>query len=637
MQIEAPARAPSFFIFHSSFFIPDLDLMISSRRKALLVQLPIPPPGPQAIHGNVPLAAGYLKLFARRRGLEEFYQIEILPNALADVISDQGLVEAILAREPWMVGLTCYVWNIQRSLWVAQRLKAARPDLKIALGGPEIAADNGWVLEHPAVDFAVIGEGEQTFAELLDALLRGPAPDRAIDGLAVLPGGTLPSFRKPLADLDEICSPYLEGILDAADERLMLLETVRGCRFRCKFCYYPKSYDSLYMLSGDKIEESLRYARERDVDEVSILDPTLNQRRDFLDFLRLLVRNNPAGRFTYTAELRAEGINAQSAALLKEANFTEVEIGLQSTDPQAQELMSRKVHLPAFERGARAMLDAGIRVRTDLILGLPGDTVESIRRGIDYLAETRLFTDVQVFNLSVLPGTAFRQEAQRLGLSFQTRPPYYVLQTPTLDLQQLYLLMEEAQEAFGIEFDPFPPPLASGEWRGARGGSTPRADGLEGMFVADLDGGESAAALPPPGRRTQAFTLWLRGRELDRRRKSAVELIRRLLDDNPHSTLQVVIEPAAAPYRLSLETLEVLQAACFQSTRYLDLYYSLHPNRLLGAKRLVVLLPEEARQQIGLAWIRQAGDYAGLAWLGGRLCEESLESHEHVVRRTLMP
>ncbi len=96
--------------------------MTSSRRNVLLLQLPIPPPGPQAIRGNVPLAAGYLKLFARRRGLEEFYRIEILPSGPANTLSDQGVVEAILTRDPWMAGFTCYVWNIERSLWVAQRL-----------------------------------------------------------------------------------------------------------------------------------------------------------------------------------------------------------------------------------------------------------------------------------------------------------------------------------------------------------------------------------------------------------------------------------------------------------------------------------------------------------------------------------
>ena len=56
------------------------------------------------------------------------------------------LIEAILARQPWMVGFTCYLWNIERTLWIAGRLKQRRPELKVLLGGPEITADNPWVL-----------------------------------------------------------------------------------------------------------------------------------------------------------------------------------------------------------------------------------------------------------------------------------------------------------------------------------------------------------------------------------------------------------------------------------------------------------------------------------------------------------
>ena len=110
--------------------------------------------------------------------------------------------------------------------------------------------------------------------------------------------------------------------------------------------------------------------------------------------------------------------------------------------------MGRHVSLEAFERGARAMLDEGIRVRVDLILGLPGDTVDSVRRGLEYLDRVRPFSELQVFNLSVLPGTAFRQTAGELGLEYQPRPPYYVLKTPTLDLEDLYGLMEEAQDVW---------------------------------------------------------------------------------------------------------------------------------------------------------------------------------------------
>ena len=115
---------------------------MSPRRSIQLLQLPIPQPGLEPAKGNVPLAAGYLKMYARRRGLEEFYDVEIFPPELSNTLSDCGLVEEILARDPWMVGFTCYLWNIDRTLWIASRLKERRPEIRIILGGPEITADN---------------------------------------------------------------------------------------------------------------------------------------------------------------------------------------------------------------------------------------------------------------------------------------------------------------------------------------------------------------------------------------------------------------------------------------------------------------------------------------------------------------
>ena len=156
--------------------------------------------------------------------------------------------------------------------------------------------------------------------------------------------------------------------------------------------------------------------------------------------------------------MRAEGIDADLARPLRQANFREVEIGLQSVEPRAWELMGRPTDLEAFERGVKAIMAEGIKARVDLILGLPGDTVDSVRRGIDFLLRTGAYTETQVFNLSILPGTAFRREAEQLGLRYQPWPPYYVLQTPTLDMEDIYRLMEEAQEAFGVEFDALPPP-----------------------------------------------------------------------------------------------------------------------------------------------------------------------------------
>ena len=72
-------------------------------RRVLLVQLPVPPPGPGKVKGNVPLAAASLKLFTRRQGLERRWTIELLPPGLANTLGDQGIIEEILQRRPGMV------------------------------------------------------------------------------------------------------------------------------------------------------------------------------------------------------------------------------------------------------------------------------------------------------------------------------------------------------------------------------------------------------------------------------------------------------------------------------------------------------------------------------------------------------
>ena len=140
------------------------------KRNVLFVQLPIPPAGPSKIVGNIPLAAGYMILYARKQGLDSHFHFQILANDVVDQASDCAVVQEILDRKPWMVGFTCYLWNISRTLWIAARLKQANPDLKIVLGGPEITADNAWVLDRQWVDYAVVGEGEQTFTQLLTHL-----------------------------------------------------------------------------------------------------------------------------------------------------------------------------------------------------------------------------------------------------------------------------------------------------------------------------------------------------------------------------------------------------------------------------------------------------------------------------------
>ena len=225
-----------------------------------------------------------------------------------------------------MVGFTCYMWNAERSLWIAGRLKQRRPELKVLLGGPEITADNTWVLDDRAVDYAVLGEGEAALADFLAQEDRHSCLSPVHSRLSPADRedkNVCPTLRgPPLENLDAISSPYVEGILDVADGGRMLLETARGCRFRCKYCYYPKGQETQRFLSAEQILANLNYAVERGATEVVLLDPTLNQRPDFAEFLQLLARGNAGRRLAFSGELRAEGIDAGTARLLRRPTST---------------------------------------------------------------------------------------------------------------------------------------------------------------------------------------------------------------------------------------------------------------------------------------------------------------------------
>ncbi len=184
--------------------------------------------------------------------------------------------------------------------------------------------------------------------------------------------------------------------------------------------------------------------------------------------------------------------------------------------------------------------------------------------------------------------------------------------------------MEEAQEALDIEFDLLPPPAL--EYAADENGI------LHGWQI-DLDTGP--AELPPAGNRAQAFVLWLRSAEFAKRAPTAAELIARLLTENPHTTLQVTLEPTACPEQLTAATLESVRAACYGSLSYLDRFYSLQPASRASAKRLVVVLPLAERDRLGRHWRRIVAPYASVVWRAGTGTSEQpdladLDDFEHL-------
>ena len=198
-----------------------------------------------------------------------------------------------------------------------------------------------------------------------------------------------------------------------------------------------------------------------------------------------------------------------------------------------------------------------------------------------------------------------------------------MLRTPTLDLETIYGLMDEAENAFDREFDPLPTPhLDAAPLSGDPAG-------LVRAWVVDV-GGELGPP-PPAVERAQAFTLWLRGAELGARAGERARLVKGLLEDNPHTTLQVVLEPAGDVREVTPQLLEQLLHACYAVPTYLDRFDAVLPGPVKGAKRIVVVAPADARERVGPGWIAAMGDAASLAWRGGDPAAADLEPYEYMV------
>lgn len=429
------------------------------RLRVLLFQLPVPN-NPTL---NAPLALGYLKAYAHAQGLLDHVEIEILPRVLADHAGDALLVEEIVARRPDVLGISLYTWNGERSLDIAWRVKDRLPSLKVVVGGPEVQRDNGWVLEHPAVDVAVIGEGEQTFAELL-RLWRGSlltaqpdtlllSSDSSADPLAQIPGLAyrcqeelrFTADRVALNDISVIPSPYLLGYLETPPDSMLMVEISRWCPYACSFCLYGRNMGTKLgnrYFGLERVLQEIAWGREHGITRVHFIEANLNLVPLFWSLMRALEVINADHGMTFYAELRGEHLTEEVVSALDSCNVRYVEVGLQTANLVALRASHRRTDLQKWAAGTRRLYEHGIEVYLDVILGLPADNPAGVAETLDFIGRESL-GPYDIFTLQVLPGTAVRQQAAQYDLRFQDRPPYYVLHTDQFSYADLRRLRRQ--------------------------------------------------------------------------------------------------------------------------------------------------------------------------------------------------
>ncbi|MCP5101810.1 MAG: radical SAM protein, partial [bacterium] len=255
-------------------------------------------------------------------------------------------------------------------------------------------------------------------------------------------------------DLEEVPNPYLEKILVPFEKEPMFLETMRGCPYLCKYCFYSKSYPSLRFFPEHALAEQFVLARDYGVPEIYLMDPSFNVAPELEKKLKLIRQANTSGIPIHT-EIRLETVTPEIARDMKSAGFHSVEAGLQSVNEKSLAAIGRHWNREEFIRGARLLRENGIDVKTGVILGLPYDDPTDFERTIDFVMELNLEESMEIYPLSLIPGTVLRDQAANYGLSYMLNPPYWVLSTGHMGEKDIKYAVEMVEDKLGIEF--FPP------------------------------------------------------------------------------------------------------------------------------------------------------------------------------------
>lgn len=427
---------------------------MAAKTTILFVQLPIPRLKITLEDHNIPVAPLYLQAYLREQELAQRCEFRLFDPFLQNYGSDEVILREIRAIAPDVICFSLFCWNVERSLYIAEQIKQQTPAPLILAGGPEVTPDNA-LLHHPAVDAFVYGEGELTLHLLLDTFLTTGRIPFDLPGTLRFDGAwhvQPPQTRA--VEINATRSAYFQGLVPPGRWQEMYVETMRGCPFACRFCYYNKQCGDTRFLEQETVLELVRYAVAHDYSGMFLLDPSFNIRPDLETLLCKIAALNPERRLKIATELRADMIDEHLAQLLADAGMYEVELGLQSIHRDTMRQIGRTQSLKKFLRGARAMLEQGIETKVDLIVGLPGDDLDKFKASARWVKREGLDGYLQVFCLSVLPGTHFRAHASELGLNYSPLPPYYLLSSPGWTSETIQEAFDWAEDYFDMAFEP---------------------------------------------------------------------------------------------------------------------------------------------------------------------------------------
>lgn len=359
-------------------------------------------------------------------------------NRFEDIKNNYCLKEIIFKREdpedivnrldsPHVVAFSVYVWNFEISKLVANKIKERYPDCLIIFGGPHVPNEvGGFFRKNKYVDILVHGEGEVTFYEILKAK-SNKDNIKLIKGLSFNESGACSDYspRERLADVNDIPSPYLEGVFD---ELLTLpynwqpvWETNRGCPYSCTYCDWGSNLvTKMKTFNEGRLFKEIEWFGENEIGFIFGADANFGILKRDLDIAKKLVEENyktggfPSKFRVAYAKNSSERV-FEIAELLHANNLDKgITLSVQSMNQEALNAIKRKnLSVGLLSDFVKRYKRKNIATYTELIMGLPGESYDSFVDGVEQLLNSGIHDSMSIYHCSILPNAPMNSEEYR--------------------------------------------------------------------------------------------------------------------------------------------------------------------------------------------------------------------------------
>ncbi|MDH5328065.1 MAG: B12-binding domain-containing radical SAM protein [Gammaproteobacteria bacterium] len=343
------------------------------------------------------------------------------------------IAEALLQLNPTIVGFGVYIWNVEETTRLIAILKKIQPKLTIVIGGPEVSYEFEQQGITQLCDYLITGAADLAFVRLCETIVENLAPAEKI-------------IHAQTPSPKQLQLPYYLYTQEDIENRVLYIEASRGCPFKCEFCLSALDKTS----TGFELEPLLRELDlliQRGARQFKFVDRTFNLNTQHSSrILQFFLDRMDLNLFIHF-EVIPDHLPEKLKLLITQfpPGSLQFELGIQSFDPQTQERISRKQN---NEKTCENLLwlrqHTSVHLHTDLILGLPGETLSSIAKGFNQLQQLEP-QEIQVGILKRLRGTPIIRHTQNHQMVYNPNPPYNLICSDTLDFATMQRLTRFAR------------------------------------------------------------------------------------------------------------------------------------------------------------------------------------------------